>query len=331
MFIEIGAPCTLPLGLAVAEWEGMPTICLMGVTLRHPPTQLFAYPHPVLDVTGARAHMARRHAQRFLSAHGLGPASIEIELATYSHMGLGSDALLGLSTARGLAWVHGLPSGDTLALAQALDLEPRHALEVWGFDQGGFLLVESPLHARGMPKIVRRHAIEAEDKQDDWVFAFFFPRVTDYVSDSLESQRLSTLLNCSSLLDEESLHQETEKIWCALTSDDFEAFAKSLMWVQALNREALARAGTPDTLTHEEQRILDLMRDHGAVAWGRSYSGLGLYGLIRGAQQSIALRQSLRPHIDVHDGILMATITDNQGARHVIREGRVSDYLLPGG
>jgi predicted sugar kinase len=332
MFIEIGAPCILPLGLALVEAEGRPKTCLMGITLQHPPTQLFACADQRLDVTGARAQVARRYAQRFLGHHSLeSSAAIEIELATYSHMGLGSNALLGLSTAKGLAWVNQLPTDDTLALARALNLAPQHALDVWGFDQGGFLLVETLSEAKEMPQIVRRHPIQAADSKDDWVFVFFLPKAPTDIPSSWEAERLSALLSAAPWLDVETLHQTTQDLWSALISDDLETFARSLMEIQALNREALAGAGTPEILSDKEQRILDLMRDHGALAWGRSFTGLGLYGLIGGAKPSVALRQAMRPHIDFHSGTLMATITDNEGARHTIRDGVVSDYLLPGG
>lgn len=331
MFIEIEAPCILPLGLATTEEAGQRRMGLMGVTLEYPPTQLFVYAHPTLHVTGARAHVAREYAQRFLSSHDVGPAAIEIELATYSHMGLGSDGMLGLSTARGLAWAHELPMDDTPALAWPLDLKPHQALEVWGFDRGGLLLVEHPSEGEGMPGLVRRHAIQAEDKADDWVFVCFFPKVPAGAPEDLERQRLGALLEAAPFLDQEALGQHSDGLWSALAGADFEGFAASLMRVQDLNREALAHSGTPERWSDKERDVLALMQQHGARAWGRSFAGLGLYGLIRGAKPSVELRRRLRPQIDVHEGILMATIPDNEGARHTIREGKVADYMLPGG
>ena len=331
MFIEIGSPCTLTLGLALAEPDGKPAVGLMGVTLQHPPTHLFVQSTPALDVSGARAHIAWRYAQQFIAYHGVEPSGeVEIELATYSHMGLGSDILLGLSTARGLAWLNQLPLDDTLALARALRLSPAHALQIWGFDQGGFLFVEAPSHADAVPGVVRRQVLNPGSRKEDWAFVFFFPRVPPGTPDSLEDDRLQALLNAARFTDESALLHTSAELWAALEDADFGAFCRNLMRLQDLNQEALKLAGTPTDLSAEEERVLDLMRTSGAQAWGRSPTGLCIYGLARGANASRELRKNLRAHQDASSGILMATIPSNEGARHVIRDGRIEDHHLPG-
>jgi predicted sugar kinase len=278
--------------------------------------------------------------------------------------------MLGLSVAQALAWVNGLPLENTTALAQAVGLEPQHALEVWGFDRGGLLLVDTPpsetrregdqgtrsscpmnlspsppllrsLSQRG--GVVRRQEIAHPDKEA-WAFVFFFPRVPP----SLESDRLRVpsgcLLAAAPHLSSESGRLVTEKLWPAVENDDIAAFGQSLMALQQMNREALAAAGTPHQLNDEglsraapreapgpiprlplgrgarDQAILALMRDHGAFAWGQSLTGLGLFGLVKGAAASVELRTKLRHQVGFFAGRIMATITDNSGARHVVKD-----------
>src|SRR5262245_32563514 len=114
MQIELSTPACLLLGLVDLDGEK----CQLGVTLRYPPTQLLARMAPTLTITGGRADLAYRHAERFYQRYRLPPqAEVEIELATPAFMGLGSSAMLGLSVARALATLHGQPIGDTQELA----------------------------------------------------------------------------------------------------------------------------------------------------------------------------------------------------------------------
>lgn len=46
------------------------------------------------------------------------------------------------------------------------------------------------------------------------------------------------------------------------------------------------------------------------------------YALIRGASASVALRHHLSQHVGIYGGVVMAAITENEGARHTLREMR---------
>jgi predicted sugar kinase len=323
MVIELGAPASLPLGLVQVAEAGVGKTCLLGITLQHPPVYLFCRAARRLQITGARADCAYRHARRFLSSwQGHSGAEVQIELAIPAFMGLGSDALLGLSVARGLSWLHGMPDNDTPTLTQALDLAPAHMLEICGFDRGGLLLVDTQAALAGQPlPVVRRHEI-THPEQKAWAFVFHFPRVTPDISPLLEQTRLNTLVNAAPYLnamDDSSSNIVNDMLWPAVQQNDLRTFARALMTVQQGNQAALERAGTPQPFTAEEQAILDTMRDGGALAWGRSAGGLALYGLVEGATASRALRRRLRHQVGRYGGRVMATITDNDGARQVIR------------
>ncbi|MGH2521174.1 MAG: hypothetical protein ACRDH2_01615 [Anaerolineales bacterium] len=316
MILEVVAPASLPLGLIRIEH----TYALLGITLQHPPVDLFAQTAPALSVTGARADLARAQAERCLQAAQTGErAELEIELAIPNLMGLGSEAMLGLSAARALAELKILPSSstDTPALAQAIDLEPEHALEVWSFHAGGLLLVDVQAGTR-----LRRHEIAHPDKTA-WGVVMHFPRHQPDLSETLEADRLALLLNAAPHLSAETGRLLDEALWPALARDDLETFGRALVTIQNLNHEALARAGTPLPFSADEEAIFEIMRTGGCAGWGRSLTGLTRFGFIRGADPSVEVRRKLSSRLGFYGGVVMASICDNRGARHQMKMHRL--------
>lgn len=315
MLIEVGSPCSLPLGL-VRTSAGQSH--LFGVTLQHPPADVFAEAAPTLSVTGPVAHLGRLAAERFLAHHRLPPlANVEIELATPTLVGLSSETMLGLSIARALAWVSGLPTEDALALARALGLGPEHALEVWGFQHGGCLLAN--VHQLDAPP--RRHTIAHADKQA-WGFVMLLPPMSPDTPETLEATHLRMVLEASAHISPETEHVLNETLWPALERNDLPAFGQALRLIQDLNQAGLAAAGVPLRFSPNEQAVLDLFRDQGAFAWGRSLTGSALFGLVQGASHSVEVRRHLSQLVGIYGGRVMATITDNVGARHTLRDQR---------
>jgi len=332
VLIEIDAPASLPLGLIQLESEAGLKTCLLGVTLQHPPVNLFAQAYPGgFKMTGARADVAYEQGERFLQYHQLERrAEVEIELAIPSLVGLGSEPMLGLSMAQALAWLNNLPLDNTLALAQALGLKPQNVLEVWGFAQGGLLLVdvsgaahfESASHLITPP--LHRHEI-AHPEKEAWAFVLLLPRIPPDTPETLEADRLEALLKAAPHLSADTGFVVTTELWAALANDDLPAFARSLMAIQQLNQEALTKAGTPLDYSPAEQVIFEIMHKNGALAWGRSATGLALYGLVKGARASVELRHKLRHHVGIFGGRVMASITANTGASYDVRDYSLDD------
>lgn len=306
MQTELTAPSCLLLGLAQLDGQ----ICQLGITLQFPQIQLLARAAPALLVSGARADLARKQAEHFFQHHDLSPqAEIEIELAIPQFMGLGSAAMLGLSIARALSTLHALPPDDLVGLARSVGLADDEALEVHAFAQGGLLLVGEDR------ALLRRHAIAHPDEADDWVFVFVLPRPPSETPETLERDQRAVLRARSRYLGAETANTITADLWLAVERDDIEVFAQALACIQELNQAALARAGWPATRTPQEQTILDIMRDAGALAAGRTLAGLGLYGLIKGGGPSRELRRTLTERLGYFGGTVMASICDNNGAR----------------
>ncbi len=331
MLIEIGAPATLPLGLVKLEGESGSRNCLLGLTVQHPPVNLFAQASTRFSVVGPRADAGYEFAVRFLQSHQLKQqAEVEIELAIPNLVGLGSAAVLALSMAKALSWVHRLApeQRDTMAYARALGLARRQALEVWGFDRGGLLLVETETGPGSTwPALLRRQEIAHKEK-DAWAFVLFFPDVPDNIPGTLEQDRRAALLQAAPQLSSESGRLVEQELWPAVATDDFAAFGQALLTLQQLNESALRRSGTPVELSEEDQAILDLIQEHGAAAWGKNIMGLSFYGLVKGAKASIELRKKLRDHVGFFGGTVMATITDNKGAGEIIKDENLDENKM---
>ncbi len=317
MLIEIGAPSVLTFGLVQRENKS----CLLGITLQHPPVHLTAKPYAGYKITGARGDVGYEYATKFLDYHHLEhQAEVEIELAIPAYLGLGSETIVGLSAAQAMSQLTGLTDGkeDALALAKAIDLKPQHALELWGFDQGGLLLVETEAPTGKIPQLVRRVDIQHQQKED-WAFVLHFPRISSDTPKNFEMQRLQDLLNSASYLSDES-EKLIENLWSAATEDDLTTFTQDLTELSQLNDSALSAAGFSVPQSPEEQSVLEVMTENGALACGRSATGYALYALVQGSSATVSMRHALRAHVGHYGGISMATITDNQGARVVSKE-----------
>ncbi len=306
MDVELTSPSCLLLGLAQLDGQ----ICQVGITLQFPQIQLLARESPALAVSGARADLAWRQAAHFFQQQHLPPrAEIEIELAIPQFMGLGSAAMLGLSVARALSTLHALPADDAAELARAIGLADDEALEAHAFAQGGLLVVGE--HGA----LLRRHAIAHQGEANDWVFVFVLPRPPGATPETLEIDRRGALRAAARHLGAEMSSVITADLCPAAERDDIDTFAQALARIQTLNQAALASAGQPATLTPQEQTILDIMRDAGALTAGRTLAGLGLYGLIKGGGPSRELRRTLTERLGYFGGTVMASICENNGAR----------------
>ncbi len=303
--LNLSSPACLLLGLA--DIDG--ATHQLGLALSYPPVQLTARPSGLLLITGGRADLAYQQAERFLAAHDRPlQGEIEIELAVPSHMGLGSAGMLGLSVARALAELHGLPAGDPAALAEALGLRPEEALERQAFAQGGLLLVAPD------GSLTRRHAFAPDDDERDWVWVLVLPRVRPGTSDTLEVDRRAALRAAARHLSAETGALLAGALWPAAEHGDIAAFGQALEQFQQLNYDALRLSGQPHALSADEARALNIMRAGGALACGRIIGGMGLYALVRGGPASRTLRRALTDDLGYFGGTVMASLAAPVGA-----------------
>ncbi len=315
MLLEVGCPCALLLGYARAA-DG--TLCQVGVALQHPPTHLFAQPASALAVTGPRADVAYAAAARYLAHAGLPAAGqVEVELATPALIGLASEPLLSLCTARGLAWAAGRPT-DAQTLAAGVALAPEHALAVAAFQQGGVLQVAPPAALGAFAAPLRRHALAHADRAQAWGFVLFLPDVAKDAALTLEGERAAALHAAAPALSPATGQTLDAELWPALERDDLTAFGRALLALHAANAALLPPLAT----TALEADMLTLLAASGAAAWGRALTGYGLFALVRGAPAAADLRAALTARLGLGPGRVLVTIADTDGARDTVRDQR---------
>jgi predicted sugar kinase len=321
--VEIGAPAVLPLAAAPWPTANRNRIAILAFTIQHPPIHLQVQSRTDgrLQVTGPRADIGRRWAERFLAQQKLPvAATIEIELAIPAYMGLGSAPLLGLAIGHALAALHDR-SLSAAALAEALNLPPQHGLAGWGFDQGGVLLAGTETAvSSALPPLYQRQTVAHPDDAA-WAFVLYLPRLATAPGYQPDRDWLAAYRQAESVWAKTAVSAQLQAAWDAVGQDDIEAFGTHLMAWQPQRQTVWAQAGLQQTEpSPDRQQLFALMAAEGAYAWGQSLGGEALYALVRGAEQTIKLRQALRRQIGFTGGILLATITDNQGARLVAHD-----------
>jgi hypothetical protein len=106
-----------------------------------------------------------------------------------------------------------------------------------------------------------------------------------------------------------------QELWHAVKRDDIANFATALAQIHTANERALASAGTTRTPSAENETILQLMRDNGALTCAQALTGLGLYALVQGRAASKTLRDALKNHFGYFGPMITATVCDNVGVR----------------
>ncbi len=329
--ITVHAPAALPLAIAKVDCgdDGgiSERVGVLGVALQHPTIELTVQPRTTATATGPRADIAAQYLTQLYKAWPTTPpTAVEIEVAIPAGMGLGSEAMIGLSAGRGLAKLSTLGreaddvplaevADETAKLTRALQLGPQYGLDMWSAAGGGLLLVDANAPADMMPGRLRHAAIAHEQDRDAWGFVIVEPRISSAIADETDGDRLATVLQCADLLDTASGRLVDDVLWPAVANDDLASFGQGLTALQALNRAALTKMGIVPPQTDRAADILAVMREHGAVACGQSASGLALYALVRGAQATIDMRVALRRVVTHTSGYMRATIVDNVGVR----------------
>jgi len=319
MIVEIGAPSVLSFGLIKAHTAAGPRILQLVLSIQHPPVHLSMAKRDGLSVTGPRAHVADGYARRFLSHHGItSGAIIEIELAIPSLVGLRSDAMLGLSVARGLANLYGLEVA-ALALARAIGLDDAQAGGIWAFEKGGLLLLDT--HSGFMDETCISVRLEiAHPEKDAWAFILYFPYPPENTPEEYEALTLQTLLDSGR--DERLPEVDMDVFVRAVREDRFEDFAAILMDIQQANQVRLAETA-PFEPPAGREALFRIMEAGGAVAWGQTPGGFSFWGLVKGGNASRRIRKALQDHVGFFGGRVMATILDNRGANLVENPGEL--------
>ena len=325
--IELGAPACLPLGIVKTNRNGTERTCLFGAALQHPTMHIYAQRTEEFVVTGARADVAIPYVERYCNANNLlQPSEIEIDLAIPAHVGLGSEPMLGMAMAKAVAWLNTHDQAepkfnDPGFLTSGLGIDGAEALYQQAALQGGMLLVD-PTAENDEQAVVHRYEPDMSEK-NAWAFVLVIPRVPADTPVSFEKDRLNALLNAASHLDTQSGDLFYETLAPAIEQDDLDAFGAGLMQLQTRNQAALEAAGHAILPTEWEESVFNIMSQNGAVAWGRSPTGYGLFALARGARSTINLRAALRSVVPHDRANMIATVVDGEGMRVTVKDGKI--------
>jgi beta-RFAP synthase len=260
-------------------------------------------------VTGEQAPRAREFARRFLAAHGLPPrARIHVERALPAHAGLGSGTQLALSVARALAGLYGV-AADAADLARAVGRGRRSAVGLWTFVHGG-LVVEGGRRRDGEacgPLLARMPLPEWWH----WVVATPSGEAPSGAAEEAAFEALT-------LPPEAEAHRVAYTVLARLlpaaAARDLGAFGAALTAIQEITGAwwAPVQGGTFSPMS---RRLIEGLREGGAVGVGQSSWGPTVYGVVDGAQAATCLADRLRRQLGPGGGVVISGPVRNEGAR----------------
>ena len=333
LHIEMATPAVLPLAFAKMAIDGVEKPVMLGVTVQHPPTQIFVQESSELSAYGPRAHVLSDYATTWLKNNdGATSAEFRIESTVPSLVGFSSDAVLALSTAKALAWVNQQNHEDLKANTSSVGLTADDALTAHGFANGGILLVEMEASASGeLPEMLRRHEIKHKENRA-WAFVYHYPRVPEGLSESYEADRYAMVKQAAALISAESGALITDKIWPAIENDDINAFAEGLKELKAMNESALALVDGWSAISAEAiTKAIRVMDENDSLFTSEALTGLSVFSLVHGSGPSQRMRKDLLKQLGYFAGQYAATITDNRGAviKEFAEDLHLHDYPLP--
>ena len=312
--IAVKSPACLPLGVTKVLRSDETIPCLLGLTITYPPVHLTGKISQSLKCSGPRANIAYDDAAKVIKRGQLSTNSeIEIELAIPLGMGLFSETILALSTAKAVAWTNNLADENATALADILDLGTDDTLGLAAFDRGGLLMVDLDVR-RPKDAVVERWEI-AHERKDAWALVMFLPKIPGKAPRNLEARLKETATAAALEMDANHEAELNERLVNALASDDIDLFGSVITELQERSFKAIKVAGGALWETEAGEVFYEVMRSNGAVAWGQSLTGLALWALVKGETACIETQKALHPKVGYYSGRMLSTITDNAGAQ----------------
>jgi beta-RFAP synthase len=288
--VTVEAPARLHFGILDLRGHRGRWFGGIGAAIPTPSVRLEAIPSAQLTSVGPEAARALEFAERYARAAGLpGGAHLTIQRVIPSHVGLGSGTQLGLSVARALAELYGLPT-DPLTLAAAVGRGQRSAIGTWTFALGGFVLeggrrrgdtAVAPLISR-LP--IPRH----------WHAVIAIPSAGTGLSGAAEVAAFRDLPPPEEREVEQVSHLVLMQLLPALADGDLTAFGAALSEVQRVTGQWFAPAQGGAFASPATQALVARMEECGAAGVGQSSWGPTVYGVVGDADQARDLARRIR-------------------------------------
>ena len=239
---------------------------------------------------GPDAERAAEFARRFLAFHGLGGgARLVVHQRIPAHSGLGSGTQLGLSVARALAELHGLPVAPA-ELARAGSRGQRSAIGTWAFALGGFLVEggRRPGESEVAPLIGR---FEVPDR---WRVVVVVPPGSPGLSGDAEAAAFERLPPPPSQEVERVSHLVLMQLLPSLVQGDLADFGAALSTVQRITGAWFAPQQGGVFAPGPGEALIRLMAEWGAAGVGQSSWGPAVYGIVGDHRGALALADRCR-------------------------------------
>ena len=309
VFVE--APARLHFG--VLDLRGSLGRRFGGLGAAIPQPSLLVEVAPDLDrvsAEGADADRAAEFARRYLEHQGLsGGVRVVVHRRIPAHSGLGSGTQLGLSVARGLAELHGLPTGPTV-LARAVSRGRRSAIGTWAFALGGFIVEGGRRPGDdGVAPLIGRYEVPAR-----WRCVVAIPPGKPGLSGEAEASAFGQLPPPPEGEAERVSHLVLMQLLPALVQGDIGSFGAALSEVQRITGAWFAPQQGGVFAPGLGEALIRNMAEWGAAGVGQSSWGPAVYGLVDGDEAAAALAGRCREFLGGH-GLIFESRFARSGAR----------------
>ncbi len=247
----------------------------LGAVVPNPSLLLEASDADAVEAEGPDAERAAAFARTFLSAHGLpGGVRLQLRRAIPAHAGLGSGTQLGLSVARAIAELRGLPT-DVAELARAVGRGRRSAIGTWAFAQGGFLVEggRRPGDSAVAPLLAQLPI------PPSWRCVVAVPAGRPGLSGEAEDAAFEQLPLPAEREVERVAHLVLMQLLPALAEADLAAFGAALSEVQRVTGAWFAAAQGGAFAPGGSEHLVRRLAQWGALGVGQSSWGPAVYGL----------------------------------------------------
>jgi len=297
MSVILKTPSRLHLGVLDLNGSLNRIFGSIGVTLHRPGITLEVTHSKSLVVQGDATGKVEALVKRFLYRYQIGePVKVDLRERIPEHVGLGSGTQLSLAVALALAkFFHKkIPVEE---LARTMVRGRRSGIGIGAFTQGGFLVdgghrldseagVRNPESRIQVPPILFRYPFP-----ENWIFLVVIPEVKKGLSGEKEEAAFRRLPPASSFCVGEICRILVMQMLPALIERDLKSFGEALTRIQRLVGsyfEVVQGGLFADKICEE---LIDYMLACGAAGAGQSSWGPTVYGLVKGKEKAIELKQ----------------------------------------
>jgi beta-RFAP synthase len=243
-----------------------------------------------VSAQGPDSVRAAEFGRRFLAFHGLGGgARFVVHQRIPAHSGLGSGTQLGLSVARALAELYGLPP-EPAELARAVSRGQRSAIGTWTFALGGFI-VEGGRRPedQGIAPLIGRFEVP-----ERWRCVVAVPPGSPGLSGEAEAAAFEQLPPPPAGEVERVSHLVLMQLLPSLIEGDLAGFGEALSAVQRITGAWFAPQQGGIFAPGQGEALIQKMAGWGARGVGQSSWGPAVYGMVEGADAARALAARCR-------------------------------------